>query len=144
MGSKPSPLNTNPLKHRFTHLPIAHKLGILNFILTVLFGALLCVDLLGVSMLSAVRAYVGGEGLWSKAQKQASYRLLRYAWKHQAGDYERFLRALDVPFGDRQARLELEKPSSDDGIIYEGFVRGGIHPDDISGMIHLFKWFRHF
>src|SRR5512143_3179793 len=28
---------------------------------------------------SSVRAYVGGEGLWSKAQKDAVYHLLRYA-----------------------------------------------------------------
>ncbi|UUZ52342.1 hypothetical protein LP419_22555 [Massilia sp. H-1] len=33
----------------------------------------------GIGLLSAGRAYVGGEGLWSKSQKDMVYALARYA-----------------------------------------------------------------
>ena len=53
----------------FRHLPIARKLLI---IVGVFVAIVICVFLLGVlrsQILSGVRAYVGGEGLWSKAEK---------------------------------------------------------------------------
>ena len=36
-------------------------------------------------LLSSVRAYVGGESLWSKAQKDAVFHLQKYAANHAAG-----------------------------------------------------------
>ena len=95
-----------------------------------------------IGLMSAGRAYVGGEGLWSKAQKQAVHALLRYTQEHQAEDYQRYEAALLVMLGDRQARLELEKPDPDLSRATEGFLQGRNHPDDIDGMIHLFRVFR--
>src|SRR4029077_4785185 len=38
---------------------------------------------------------------------------------------------------------ELEKPQPALQIVRRGFIDGGNHPDDIPGMIRLFRWFRH-
>lgn len=95
-----------------------------------------------MSLMSAGRAYVGGEGQWSKAQKQAVHALLRYTLDHQTGDFQRYESELAVMLGDRQARLELEKPDPDLALVRRGFLQGGNHPDDIDGMVHLFRVFR--
>lgn len=97
----------------------------------------------GIGLLSAGRAYVGGEGLWSKAQKDAVYALARYARYQQAADFQSYEQALDVILGDRQARLELERAEPDLALARAGFLRGRNHPDDIDGMIGLFRHFRH-
>jgi hypothetical protein len=43
-----------------------------------LLAVMLVLTWLSIDLLSAVRAYVAGEGLWSKAQKDAAYELVRY------------------------------------------------------------------
>ncbi len=95
-----------------------------------------------IAILSSVRAYVGGEGLWSKAQKEAVYYLNRFADTRSEADYRRYLEAIAVPLGDRKAREELEKPRPDLAVARQGFIEGRNHPDDISGMIWLFRRFR--
>ncbi len=95
-----------------------------------------------LGLMSAARAYVGGEGLWSKAQKEAVYALSRYTTDRDPRDYEIFKKALLVSLGDRQARLELEKPNPDLKLAAEGFLQGRNHPDDIAGMLSLFRSFR--
>jgi diguanylate cyclase (GGDEF)-like protein/PAS domain S-box-containing protein len=96
-----------------------------------------------LALLSAGRAFVEGESLWSKAQKQSLVHLMRYAHTHAETDYEKFRATLAVPLGDRKARLELEKPVFDYAVAYQGFLEGRNHPDDIPGMIMLFRRFRH-
>ncbi len=93
-------------------------------------------------MLSAVRAYVGGESLWSKGQKDAVYHLSNYVASRRESDYQRFAEAINVPLGDRQARIELERPVPDFALARSGFVQGGNHADDIADMIWLFRTFR--
>jgi len=66
-----------------------------------------------IDILSSVRAYVAGEGLWSKAQKESVYHLYRYAETRAESDYRRYQEAIAVPLGDRRAREELEKPRPD-------------------------------
>ena len=65
-----------------------------------------------LKIVSASRAYVGGESLWSKAQKEAVYSLFRYAQSHSEADYQSYKEAIAVPMGDRRARLELMIGSS--------------------------------
>ncbi len=96
----------------------------------------------GIGLLSAGRAYVGGEGLWSKAQKDMVYALARYARYHNVDDYHTFLASRVVIEGDRQARLELQKPNPDLDLARRGFLQGRNHPDDVDGMIRLFRDFR--
>ncbi len=71
---------------------------------------------------------MGGEGLWSKAQKEAVLSLVRYAASHAKEDYQRFQQALQTPLGDKQARLELEKESPNLKMVYDGFLQGRNRP----------------
>ncbi|SUU87278.1 PAS domain S-box-containing protein/diguanylate cyclase (GGDEF)-like protein [Aminobacter aminovorans] len=93
--------------------------------------------------LSAVRAYAAGESAWSKGHKDAIYYLTLYADSGDAAYFERFRNAIAVPLADRDARLAMEKPLLDYDAAYDGFIRGGNHPNDNPGLIWLFKNFRH-
>ena len=62
-------------------------------------------------LLSSMRAYVGGESLWSKAQKDAVFHLQKYATSHDAVELRGFRADIAVPLGDHQARLEMDKPN---------------------------------
>jgi PAS domain S-box-containing protein len=94
-----------------------------------------------VDTLSSVRAYVGGEGLWSKAQKDAIYHLGRYGHTRDNNEYNYFLQFMKVPQGDHKARVELEKAEPDYEVAKQGFIEGKNHPDDAEGMIKLFRKF---
>jgi diguanylate cyclase (GGDEF)-like protein/PAS domain S-box-containing protein len=107
-------------------------------------GATLMVGLsdFSIDILSGSRAYVEGESLWSKAQKMAVLHLNRYAYSHDESDYRAYLKAISVPLGDRKARQELEKSQPDLELARRGFLEGHNHPDDVDGMIHLFRNFK--
>ena len=77
-----------------------------------------------LEIVSASRAYVGGESFWSKAQKEAVYNLFRYAQSRSETDYRAYREAIAVTLGDRRARLELEKPEPDLAVAREGFIAG--------------------
>jgi hypothetical protein len=99
-----------------------------------------------MGILSAVRAFVGGEGLWSKAQKNAAFRLQRFAVTHNEEDFLAFLDYLKIPEGDHLARIELGKAHPNLEIVRKGFIQGRIHPNDVDPMINLlqrFSWERH-
>jgi len=110
-----------------------------------LMASLIIIELLTLNFsmgnLSAVRAFVGGEGLWTKGQKQAVYQLQRYALTRDEKDYQGFKYALKVNDGDHEARLEVFKPRPDMNIVRRGFIAGQIHPDDIDPMVHLLQRF---
>lgn len=101
------------------------------------------VGMASVDMLSSARAFVGGESLWSKGQKDAVLQLLRYGESGDEAAFDAYRRAIAVPLGDRQARLEIERADPDFEQVRAGFVAGGNHIDDIPGMIRLLRHFRH-
>ena len=96
-----------------------------------------------MDILTAGRAYVEGESLWSKNQKEAVFHLMRFATTGSEADFLGYRKAIMVPMGFRNARLELEKPYPDDAVVRAGFIQGGTHPDDIEGVIKLYERFRH-
>lgn len=98
-------------------------------------AAITCISL---EFLSGVRAYVAGEALWSKGQKDAIHALQRYLATGDEADYMSYEAAVAVPFGDRTARLALESNPPDHEMAREGFLRGGNHPDDVGGLIRMF------
>jgi len=110
------------------------------FVAVAIVLAALAIFFMGV--LSAARAFVGGESLWTKGQKQAVQHLERYAQTGAEASWESYRQAIAVPLGDRVAREELEKRSPDYEVARRGFAAGGNHEDDIDGMIRLFRWFR--
>ncbi len=94
-----------------------------------------------ISLLSAARAYVGGESQWSRSQKSAVQHLLRFSDTRDAHDWDAYREAIAVNLGDRRAREELDKPEPDLAVVREGFLTGANHPDDVPGMIRLYRWF---
>jgi PAS domain S-box-containing protein len=125
----------------FVNLPVSRKLIVVLWLFVVTVIALLILSYEIISSLSALRAYVEGEGLWSKGQKQAVHDLVRYASLHSEQDFRAYEQALQAPLGDKKARLELEKPAPDLRIVYEGFIQGRNSPDDVKGMAVLFRRF---
>lgn len=94
-----------------------------------------------IHTLSSVRAFVGAEGLWSKAQKDAIYYLHKYYRTHDEKDYKTFKNFLSVQAGDHKTRMELLKPEPDLSLARQGFMEGKVHEEDIDGMINLFRRF---
>ena len=125
----------------FRRLPIASKLRV---IVGVFVAIVICVFFLGVlrsEILTGVRAYVGGEGLWSKAEKRAVLSLTKYAASHAEGDYQQYLVEIAVPTGDQQARFELERASPDMTVVRRGLLQGRNSPEDVDSMSMLFRRF---
>jgi diguanylate cyclase (GGDEF)-like protein/PAS domain S-box-containing protein len=98
---------------------------------------------LSLHLQSALRAYVAGESQWSKGQKEAVFFLNTYAVSKSETDYQKYLQAISVPLGDHQARIALQLPEPDIETARRGFIEGRNHPDDVPGMIRLFRWFQH-
>ena len=113
---------------------------VLPFVAVVLFqAALACLSL---ELLSSVRAYVGGESLWSKGQKDTVHFLTLYSQTGEEQYFHRFKLAVGVPLADRAARYALEREVPDLDAARDGFIAGGNHADDVPGMIRLFRYFR--
>jgi len=94
-----------------------------------------------IDILASGRAYVEGESLWSKSQKDAVFYLLRFAQTRSESDFHSYEKAMKVPLGFRKARLELQKRQPNYTVVREGFIAGGTHPDDIPGVIKLYERF---
>ncbi|MES2427828.1 MAG: ATP-binding protein [Bacteroidota bacterium] len=92
---------------------------------------------LSINTLSAVRSFVEGEGLWSRAQKDAVYQIRIYASSHNEKDYAAFQQFLKIPLGDKKALIELQKAKPDFKTAKQGLTEGHNHPDDQDGMINL-------
>lgn len=119
-----------------------------GFYLIASFFALICLYLVAIAqaqsyVLDSVRAYVAGEGLWSKGEKEAVFRLVNFADTGDEQEYQSFLRGIGVTLGDRQARLALLQPKPDIDLARAGFLAGGNNPDDVDHLIHFFLWFHH-
>jgi signal transduction histidine kinase/ActR/RegA family two-component response regulator len=129
------------LRNKLKNTSIARKLYFTVGIMAVLVAIELSTLFFAVNTLSSVRSYVEGEGLWSKAQKDAVYHLRIYTFSHDEKDYRQFLDFLKVPLGDKKARIELAKADPDFEVARQGFIEGRNHPDDVDGMIKLIRRF---
>ncbi len=125
----------------FKNITIARKLYFTVGIMATLIAIELAVLIFSINTLSSVRAYVAGEGLWSKAQKDAMFQLLKYGHSHNEEDYLKYIEFMKVPLGDRKTLVELSKQSPDMEISRQGFIEGRNHPEDVDGMIRLFRRF---
>jgi diguanylate cyclase (GGDEF)-like protein/PAS domain S-box-containing protein len=112
------------------------------FIAIVLLQALLA--FVSLEVLSSVRAYIAGEGLWTKGQKNAIYFLSLYNETGDSKYYDQYRSAIAIPLSDRSARRALEKSPPDVSTARSGFLGGGNHVDDVDSLIWLFRNFRHF
>jgi len=128
----------------FNAIPRGRRLVLIVWLFVGIVVCLLIAAVYSVELLSAGRAFVGAEGQWSRAQKDAAFQLQRYALTGDEDYFENFERALSVPLGDRKARTELLKDDPDMAAVRAGFIEGRNHPADIEAMITLYRRFRHF
>jgi len=108
-------------------------------------AAVLLLVLLGTatqSVMSAVRAYIVGETLWSKGQKDAIYSLDRYVDSGGIDAYINYQDAVRIPLADRRGREALEKNPPDLKAAHEAFLQADTEPSDIPGAIWLLQHFR--
>src|SRR5580700_6826415 len=80
---------------------------------------LLLLAIFSLGSLSAARAYVGGESLWSKAQKDAVFHLQKYAATGSSAEFEQYRAAIAIPQGDHIARLAMDDPNGNPEVIRE-------------------------
>src|SRR5882757_1555472 len=106
-------MNRFSLSRWFSNVSIARKLYFTVGIMALLILVELVVLFFSINTLSSVRAYVGGEGLWSKAQKDAMGQLIKYARTHNEADYQQFQEFMKVPLGDHKTLVELDKKHPD-------------------------------
>lgn len=135
------PLNTFPILKIWKNISISKKLYFVVGAMALLIVIELLTLKFSMSCLSALRAFVGGEASWSKAQKNAVYRFQRYVMTKDEWDYLAFGEALKIPDGDRRARVELQKISPNMQIVREGFLQGHVHPADIEPIVNLLRRF---
>jgi len=107
----------------------------------ILLGALTLLTTGSIYTLGAVRAYVGGESLWSKARATAVQHLRDFAVSRDPLDYMHFESALRIPQGDQRAREAMTRPQPDPEQARAGLLSGDNQPEDIASMIQLFNWF---
>ena len=104
-------------------------------------SALIGIDFYTIKILSAVRAYINGESEYSKGQKDAMLYLYTYIATEDPAYMGSFTESIWVPMSDNLARKSLQNNYSDD-VTSDYFLSGRNHPDDIPGMIWLFKRFK--
>ncbi len=142
METAGTPMNTRTRGRFLGVLPDSWRLLPIIWPFLVIVIVLLMLSAESMSILVAARSYSEGESLWSKAQKRAMFSLLRYTETRAESDYYNYREAIAVPMGDQKARLELEKADPDFAAAWQGFIEGRNHPDDIPGLIMLFRRFR--
>jgi two-component system cell cycle sensor histidine kinase/response regulator CckA len=129
-------------KHR--HLTLSQKLfGVVSLFTAIVIFAFFLATFRS-AILSSERSYIEGESDWSKAQKEAVIELEQYAALGSQTDYQAYLSAIQVPLGDKFARLELGKPSPDMNVVYREFERAHVSPEDVRSILRFYGWFHGF
>src|SRR6201999_4539758 len=73
--------------------------------------------------------------------KMAVLDLYRYAHSEDDRDFDAFLTDIRLPRGDRAARIALSSDPPDLDAARRGLLQGNNHPDDIEGLISLYRRF---
>lgn len=129
------------LKEKFLNLPIEGKINLILAAFLIVMILLIGAFWFGMDIMSATRAFVGGEGLWSKAQKNATVEILQYADTFDQRHYDSFHEFITVPLISKIARLELEKENYNPEIVEKSLVAGGTNIEDVPSMTRLYRWF---
>ena len=129
------------LRIQWKDVSIVKKLYLVVGVMAFLIAGELVTLRFAMHTLSAARAFVEGEGTWSKAQKNAIFALQRFGISGDEKDCQQFQDYLKVSEGDHQARIEMGKANADPNVIRQGFLQGRVHPDDIQPMVDLLTRF---
>jgi diguanylate cyclase (GGDEF)-like protein len=131
-----------PLDRRINDPTGISRLAI-RFVAPVLISlmVMLVAAVLSIELLSTMRAWVGGEGLYSKGQKNATYYLSQYTLSRDEADFQLYQSAIAVPLGYWKGRVALQRRSADVAAARSAFREGGSDPSDINSTIILFRLF---
>ncbi|ASD64863.1 response regulator [Bdellovibrio bacteriovorus] len=132
------------IRRFWKYLSVANKLYIVIGVMALLIALELFTLYFAMNSLSSVRAFVAGESMWSKGQKDAVITLHKYARTRDPQFYTVFQENVRVPLGDSKARNALEQVPPDTAKAKEGLLEGKVHPDDIPGVISLVLRFHNF
>jgi diguanylate cyclase (GGDEF)-like protein/PAS domain S-box-containing protein len=102
---------------------------------------MLSLGVVSLNVMSSLRAYVHGESMWSKAERQSIAELRNFAASGDEAAYARFQSEIAVPLADRTARIELLRSTPDYAQARLGLEGGRNDPADVAGMIRLFRLF---
>jgi diguanylate cyclase (GGDEF)-like protein len=105
-------------------------------------ASLLALVATSLSIMSSVRAYIGGESTWSKGQKDAVFYLIRYAQTGDEQAYSQYESAIAFPLNLKRARLALDRPQPDDNAARDALLESGVYPADVGAVIWVFRTFR--
>ena len=94
---------------------------------------------LGITIMSGMRAYVGGESILSKAHKEAVVDLLRYSNSYKESDYREFTTNMSILSDSREIRLEFAKQKPDLYLIKQKLIGIGVNSQDADDMIFLYR-----
>lgn len=103
-------------------------------------AGLLMLGAMGLYLLAGARGYVAGESIWSKAQKEASIHIDRYAETGETRDFESYRRAIAIVFSDREARLALDETPPNVERAAAAFLAAGNHAEEVPAMIDLYRY----
>lgn len=138
-------LSPRPKRRRlrtwFRDLRLSRKLLIVILVHLLHASVLLGVTAYGMKAISASRAYVEGEGLWGKAEKEGIIQLTAYVQNGDEAHYQAFLAEMNVTLGDHRARLEMDKANPDMQVVEDGFVAGRLSKEDVPNLAWLYRNF---
>jgi two-component system, sensor histidine kinase len=117
---------------------IRKKLNFVVLSFTAVSVTITAIAIAALAIVSTVRAYVSGEGLWSKGLNQSFYHLSRYATTQDPREYDQFLKAIKIPVAGNNGLIELEKPNPDLDKVDRYMIEGQNQPDDVRFMGYLF------
>jgi diguanylate cyclase (GGDEF)-like protein/PAS domain S-box-containing protein len=124
-----------------TPMPRERRLVVIVWLFVWIVVWLLAAAVYSIGVLAAGRAFVGAEGQWSRAQKEAVFHLSRYALERKEPEYQAFTRALAVPLALARARAELDRREPDEDRARAALLEARNHPGDIDSMISLYRRF---
>jgi diguanylate cyclase (GGDEF)-like protein/PAS domain S-box-containing protein len=131
-----------PLPARLAN--VDRKILSVTWPLIVISVLMLSLSVFSLTIMSSTRAYVNGESMWSKAERRAIAELRKFGNTGASTDYQNFRTEIAVPLNDRVARLELQKINPDYPVASSGLIAGRNFPDDVPGMMRLFRIFQNY
>jgi len=99
--------------------------------------ALLAVIWLGERGLSGIRAFVQGEAVYSRSQKDAVFALQRYAFTTDEADWRRYEEAMRLPLAGGRAWRLLATGGADDDV-RAALLEAGHDPSDVGPLVWIF------
>ena len=116
--------------------------GWLTLLLALLVSIAVCMAVtsaLVIEIQSGVTAWIVGQSHWSDAQQESVYWIERYLDSGNPADLQAAGRALEVPLGDRSARVAMQQPVINWEAVYAGLAAGRNARQQMPQMARLYR-----